>query len=81
MQLRERIIAARDPDATVISVCSGPGCLAYKSEVVADQLVAALALALSPVAALSQVKLSCNWMAAAGHPGEDAPQRGGPQPV
>ena len=29
-------------------------------------------LASAPVAALSDVKLSANWMAAAGHPGEDA---------
>ncbi|HET6604069.1 MAG TPA: phosphoribosylformylglycinamidine synthase [Xanthomonadaceae bacterium] len=29
-------------------------------------------LAAAPVAALSEVKLSANWMAAAGHPGEDA---------
>ncbi len=29
-------------------------------------------LAAAPVARLSDVKLSCNWMAAAGHPGEDA---------
>ncbi len=29
-------------------------------------------LASAPVAALCQVKLSANWMAAAGHPGEDA---------
>jgi phosphoribosylformylglycinamidine synthase len=29
-------------------------------------------LAAAPVASLSQVKLSANWMAAAGHPGEDA---------
>jgi phosphoribosylformylglycinamidine synthase len=26
----------------------------------------------APVASLSSIKLSCNWMAAAGHPGEDA---------
>jgi phosphoribosylformylglycinamidine synthase len=26
----------------------------------------------APVGALSRIKLSCNWMAAAGHPGEDA---------
>jgi phosphoribosylformylglycinamidine synthase len=29
-------------------------------------------LAAAPVGALGRVKLSCNWMAAAGHPGEDA---------
>ena len=29
-------------------------------------------LAAAPVASLSQVKLAANWMAAAGHPGEDA---------
>jgi phosphoribosylformylglycinamidine synthase len=29
-------------------------------------------LAAAPVASLSEVKLSANWMAAAGHPGEDA---------
>ncbi len=29
-------------------------------------------LAAAPIAALSRVKLSANWMAAAGHPGEDA---------
>src|SRR5690606_7841572 len=29
-------------------------------------------LAAAPVAALAEVKLSANWMAAAGHPGEDA---------
>src|SRR5690606_5047237 len=29
-------------------------------------------LAAAPVAALEEVKLSANWMAAAGHPGEDA---------
>ncbi len=29
-------------------------------------------LAAAPVAALSEIKLSANWMAAAGHPGEDA---------
>jgi len=33
---------------------------------------ALLNLASAPVAALSDVKLSANWMAAAGHPGEDA---------
>jgi len=26
----------------------------------------------APIGALSRIKLSCNWMAAAGHPGEDA---------
>jgi phosphoribosylformylglycinamidine (FGAM) synthase-like enzyme/phosphoribosylformylglycinamidine (FGAM) synthase-like amidotransferase family enzyme len=29
-------------------------------------------LASAPIGALSRIKLSCNWMAAAGHPGEDA---------
>jgi phosphoribosylformylglycinamidine synthase len=29
-------------------------------------------LASAPIASLSQIKLSANWMAAAGHPGEDA---------
>ncbi|MEO7096504.1 MAG: phosphoribosylformylglycinamidine synthase, partial [Polyangiales bacterium] len=29
-------------------------------------------LAGAPIGALSRIKLSCNWMAAAGHPGEDA---------
>jgi len=29
-------------------------------------------LAAAPIGALSRIKLSCNWMAAAGHPGEDA---------
>jgi phosphoribosylformylglycinamidine synthase len=29
-------------------------------------------LAAAPVASLSEVKLSANWMAAASHPGEDA---------
>src|SRR6185369_3295887 len=29
-------------------------------------------LAASPIGPLSRIKLSCNWMAAAGHPGEDA---------
>ncbi|MGE3460132.1 MAG: phosphoribosylformylglycinamidine synthase, partial [Kofleriaceae bacterium] len=29
-------------------------------------------LAGAPIGALSNIKLSCNWMAAAGHPGEDA---------
>jgi phosphoribosylformylglycinamidine synthase len=29
-------------------------------------------LAAAPIGALGRVKLSCNWMAAAGHPGEDA---------
>ncbi len=29
-------------------------------------------LAAAPIAALTDVRLSCNWMAAAGHPGEDA---------
>jgi phosphoribosylformylglycinamidine synthase len=33
---------------------------------------ALLNLASAPVGRLSQIKLSCNWMAAAGHPGEDA---------
>ncbi|HEY5933517.1 MAG TPA: phosphoribosylformylglycinamidine synthase subunit PurQ, partial [Kofleriaceae bacterium] len=28
--------------------------------------------AAAPIGALSRIKLSCNWMAAAGHPGEDA---------
>jgi phosphoribosylformylglycinamidine synthase single chain form len=28
-------------------------------------------LAAAPIGALSRIKLSCNWMAAAGHPGED----------
>jgi phosphoribosylformylglycinamidine synthase len=29
-------------------------------------------LAAAPIGPLSRIKLSCNWMAAAGHPGEDA---------
>jgi phosphoribosylformylglycinamidine synthase len=29
-------------------------------------------LAAAPIGALGRIKLSCNWMAAAGHPGEDA---------
>ncbi|MGH8710600.1 MAG: phosphoribosylformylglycinamidine synthase [Burkholderiales bacterium] len=29
-------------------------------------------IAAAPIASLGDVKLSCNWMAAAGHPGEDA---------
>ena len=29
-------------------------------------------IASAPIAALCDIKLSCNWMAAAGHPGEDA---------
>ncbi|HMK14961.1 MAG TPA: phosphoribosylformylglycinamidine synthase [Burkholderiales bacterium] len=29
-------------------------------------------IAAAPIASLGEVKLSCNWMAAAGHPGEDA---------
>ncbi|HSD88342.1 MAG TPA: phosphoribosylformylglycinamidine synthase, partial [Kofleriaceae bacterium] len=29
-------------------------------------------LAAAPIGELSRIKLSCNWMAAAGHPGEDA---------
>jgi phosphoribosylformylglycinamidine synthase len=29
-------------------------------------------LAAAPIGAVSRIKLSCNWMAAAGHPGEDA---------
>ena len=29
-------------------------------------------LAAAPIGPLGQIKLSCNWMAAAGHPGEDA---------
>jgi len=29
-------------------------------------------IAAAPIAELGEVKLSCNWMAAAGHPGEDA---------
>ena len=29
-------------------------------------------LAAAPIGALGKIKLSCNWMAAAGHPGEDA---------
>ena len=33
---------------------------------------AILNLAGAPIGALGRIKLSCNWMAAAGHPGEDA---------
>ncbi len=33
---------------------------------------AVLNLAGAPIGALGRIKLSCNWMAAAGHPGEDA---------
>jgi phosphoribosylformylglycinamidine synthase len=33
---------------------------------------AILNLAAAPIGPLSRIKLSCNWMAAAGHPGEDA---------
>src|SRR6185503_7006747 len=29
-------------------------------------------LAAAPIGPLPRIKLSCNWMAAAGHPGEDA---------
>ncbi len=40
--LRDKVISARDPDATVVSVCTGPGCLAYKSHLVAENIEAEL---------------------------------------